>query len=41
MFPWPNEQVTLRDAADSSKQYEVALFLDGYKEIEHRTDRWT
>lgn len=41
MFPWPNEQVTLRDADDPTKQYEVAVFLDGYKEMERRTDRWT
>lgn len=40
MFPSPNEQVVLRSAV-TGQQYEIAVILDGYREIERRNDRWT
>ena len=40
MFPSPNEQVVLRSYS-TGIQYEIAVVLDSYREIERRNDRWT
>lgn len=40
MFPSPNEQVVLRSSV-TGQQYEIAVILESYKEIERRNDRWT